>query len=173
MTTMFDLESTATFYAPGSATFAALSNAFDDLTVASAWSRHPDPYRGRGPFLAEPPPTLRRPVRDQNHANHAAAGPNEHPATGPNGTEQPATSSNGAKRATGLAGASKSDHGTELHAHACPHPDAEGPDLNSGRRAVGAGAAAVANSGPRRSADVGSADAAPPRAMDTTAMDAT
>lgn len=41
MTTMFDLESTATFYAPGSATFAAPSNAFDDLTVASAWSASP------------------------------------------------------------------------------------------------------------------------------------
>ena len=41
MTTMFDLESTATFYAPGSATFAAPSKAFDDLTVASAWSASP------------------------------------------------------------------------------------------------------------------------------------
>lgn len=41
MTTMFDLELTATFYAPGSATFAAPSNAFDDLTVASAWSASP------------------------------------------------------------------------------------------------------------------------------------
>ena len=172
MTTMFDLESTATFYAPGSATFAAPSKAFDDLTVASAWSRHPDPYRGRGPFLAEPPPTLRRSVRDQNPANHAAAGSNEHPATGPNGTEQPATSGTGVERATGLA-AAKSDHGTALHAHACLHPDAEGPDLNSRRRAVGAGAAAVGNPGPRRSADLGSADAAPARAMDTTAMDAT
>jgi hypothetical protein len=229
MTTMFDLESTATFYAPGSATSAAPSNAFEDLTVASAWSASPlgDPSVEDGSLfdLADFEADFEAPVRRRFRrfrarptcpGREAAVIWQEHPVCRcRGGCDRRGRRARCDDRRSHRAGAAEagrrafrrlcwlghppgsrricaqwragahigshpsqhwpntSRHGTELHAHGCLHPDAGGPGINSRRRAVGAGAATVGNSGPRRSADVGSADAAPPRAMDTTAMDAT
>ena len=101
-------------------------------------TRHPG-HCGRGRSLAATPLDQSHPVeRDQNHANHARAGPDERPAAGTNGTQQPAAPrARAEQRATTTAtpAAANPDHRTQLHAYVHPpadvHPDTTGPDLNS------------------------------------------
>jgi hypothetical protein len=212
MTTMFDLESTATFYARGSATFAAPSNAFDDLTVASAWSASPlgDPSVEDGSLFDvadfeadfeapqfEDDSEDFEPDRPVPAAKQRSFGKNTLFAAvvvgaivggvalgvmiaGRTGPDQP-------KPAVVVTDASVGSVTPPVPAASAPSgasaPTSEATPPSTGPAPAGAsgptggpaltGGAAPGDPGLRPSADVGSADAAPPRAMDTTAVDAT